>query len=492
MKHRRRPEADLVLRVHDALLPKGIPVVPGVEVSARYLLADTHVGSDWFDVIPLDDGRLVVCVGDVVGDGVEASAAMGGLRTVFDDRVRDDGDLATALGALERRARRAPETRATTICAAVFDPATGQLLYCTAGHPPPVAVDHAGRASYLPTSGALPLGSGDGTFPTLTHHLEPGELVLLYGDGLVRRPGRTPEEGAAELLEALSGMVAGPAADRVDTADDQLADRVCQGTLELLTGVTGYDDDITVLALRRVEPIAPLRLELPAVPDAARAARAELGDWMASLHVSVLDDLAVRHAVGELVANAAEHAYERPGVRDQVRLTAVLEPNGVLAVEIDDDGRWRDRLDLPANRGRGLALVRGFMDDLTLERDERGTRATIRHLLTRPAVLLRGVPSGRLAAAAVRHFSLVVNGTRLLVAGDLDQEGADELRRALVLSSQGGTRALEVDLSEVRLLASVGVQVLLDARAEGEVRLLAPAGSPAQHVLELTRVPYDA
>lgn len=491
MEDRQRRETDLVLRVHDALLPKGIPVVPGVEVSARYLLAETHVGGDWFDVIPLEDGRLVVCVGDVVGAGVEASAATGGLRTVFDDRVRDEGDLAAALRALDRRARHAPETRATTICAAAVDPASGDLCYCTAGHPPPIVVDPFGRASYLPTSGAVPLGSGDGTFPTLTHHLRRGELVLLYSDGLVKRPGRTPAEGAAELLEAVSGSVAGRL-DGTDGTDDQLADRVSRGILELVTSATGYDDDITLVALRRVEPIAPLLLELPAIPDAARAARADLGAWMAPLHVSVLDDLAVRHAVGELVANAAEHAYEQPGVQDQVRLTAVLEPTGVLAVQVVDDGRWRDRPDIPGNRGRGLALVRGFMDDLTLERGEFGTRATIRHLLTRPAVILRGVPSGRLGPVVARGFRLEVDGHRLAVVGDLDQEGADELRRALILSSRGGTRALEVDLSGVRVLTSAGVQVLLDARAEGEVRLLAPAGSPAQHVLELVQVPYEA
>jgi anti-sigma regulatory factor (Ser/Thr protein kinase)/anti-anti-sigma regulatory factor len=238
--------------------------------------------------------------------------------------------------------------------------------------------------------------------------------------------------------------------------------------------------------------VPPLHLVLPAIPDTARVARAELGDWMTRLHVSAVDELSVRHAVGELVANALEHAYDDPGVHDQVRVRFELRPDGILEAEVADEGRWRDGDETLADRGRGLAMVRGFADEFALSRDDGGTRAVIRHRLTRPAALLRGVATDPGTGPTGRQFSLDVEGTRLRPAGTLGWEGAAELRRALDRSSQGGTRPVEVDLAAVSLLGSAGVQVLVEARAGGEVRLIAPVGSAAQHVLELVQVPYES
>ncbi|MDF1606239.1 SpoIIE family protein phosphatase [Nocardioides sp. YIM 152315] len=489
----RRPtdDADLVLQFHDALLPKGLPVAHGVEVSARYLLADDRAGGDWFDAITLDDGRVAVSVGDVTGEGIEATTLMTELRTVFDERIRDGGDLGAAFGRLDRRVRRMSDPRIVTACAAILDPATGGFAYCTAGHPPPVVVDRAGNATYLPVSGAALLGSGADSFPVAAHHLDPGELVLLYSDGLLERPGRTPAQSTVELLRVAGDTVREPGPLGTDSADEQLVDRVCRRVLEVLTRRTGFVDDIAVLALQRVAPVPPLDLVLPAIPDTARVARAELAAWLSRLHVGTLDDLSVRHSVGELVANALEHAYDDPGVHDEVRLSAELRPDGVLEVRVDDDGRWREWSEDRPDRGRGLAMVRGFADELVLDRDGGGTRAVVRHHPTRPAALLRAVPTEPDRLPAGRRFSLDVEGTRLRPAGDLGRDAAAELRVALDRSSQGGTRPVEVDLAGVSLLGSAGIQVLLQARTDGEVRLIAPPGSAAQHVLELVQVPYD-
>src|SRR6478735_10461376 len=115
-------QTDPVGAVQDAMLPSGLPMPQGVALAARYFLAETDAGGDWFDAIALDDGRLVVSVGDVAGCGVEAAMLSGELRAVFDDRVRDEGDLNAGLEALDSRARRSPEARATTVCVAVLDP----------------------------------------------------------------------------------------------------------------------------------------------------------------------------------------------------------------------------------------------------------------------------------------------------------------------------------------------------------------------------------
>jgi anti-sigma regulatory factor (Ser/Thr protein kinase)/anti-anti-sigma regulatory factor len=344
----------------------------------------------------------------------------------------------------------------------------------------------SGRTTELKTTGAAALGAADGRFPTATHQLAPGDIALLYTDGLVERPGRTPAQGTAELMQAVADATTGP------TTGEPIVDRICRETLEVLTRSSGYRDDVAVLAVQRVGATAPLHLVLPAVPDATRAARADLGEWLARLHVTALDDLSVRHAISELVANAVDHAYDDPGVDDQVRVDARLRPDGVLEAQVADDGAWREPAVTGQARGRGLAIVAGFVDELQLNRGPAGTRATVRHRLRRPAMMLRGYVEERAGAPGPPEFRVHVDDTRLRASGHVGDEAALKLQRLLDRCSQGGTRPIEVDLADVSLLGSAGVQVLVEARAAGEVRLFAPRGSAAQHVLDLVQVPYES
>ena len=95
-------------------------------------------------------------------------------------------------------AARMPSLRAATLVLVVLDPAAGTLRYTTCGHPPPLVIGVDGKARYLEGTGTGPLGTGSP--PVLASStLAPGELVLLYSDGLVERPDRTIAEGMAEL-----------------------------------------------------------------------------------------------------------------------------------------------------------------------------------------------------------------------------------------------------------------------------------------------------
>jgi serine phosphatase RsbU (regulator of sigma subunit)/anti-sigma regulatory factor (Ser/Thr protein kinase)/anti-anti-sigma regulatory factor len=491
---RRADAAEVVVSVQDAMLPTGLPVLPGAELAARYLLAEDEAGAggDWFDAIPLPDGRLAVVVGDVVGHGVEASVAMGELKTVFDEALRRTGDALLALEALEARARRVPEARAATVCVCVVDHVAGELSYCTAGHPPPVVITAAGEAAYLPLSGAGPLGSGL-PFRTARHPLGVGDVLLLYSDGLVERPGRTQVQNTVELLQVASSAFrgAGPVSS---TAAEPVVERVCRQTLELLTRISGYSDDITLLALQVVAPVEPLVLRLPALPDAVRTARADLDQWLDRLWVGVVDSTAMRHAIGELVGNAVDHAYGSVDVRNPVTVMASLDSDGILELSVGDHGSWHEpeSSEEPSEHGHGLAMVRGFVDDLHLEHDASGTTARVRHRLSHPAEMLRGRSTGAGGGGATDDgLVLTVADATVTLSGSVDREGATLLERALLSSSRGGARPVVVDLSAVTLLTSAGVRVLADARSAGEVLLLAPNGSPAQHVLDLVQLPYE-
>ena len=473
---------DLVTELQDAVLPTGLPVPRGARLAGRYLLApeDGGAGGDWFDAVPLPSGSVVLAVGDVVGHGASGSALMAELKAILEEAAHPDGDLGEVLRALDDRVHRSPEARTATLCVARFDPSTTTLEYVTAGHPPPVVVTASGEATYLPPSGAGPLASGL-PYRSAHHELGPGDVVLLYTDGLVERPGRTLAQNTVDLLTAVGDVC------RL-RSDEPLVDRACRLTPELLTRTTGYDDDIALLALQAVPPAVPLELRLPVVPDTARAARASLGDWLRELGVGPLDHTALQHALGELVTNAVEHAYPAPTRADAVDVAVRLAPDGVVELEVCDAGAWREPV--AGAGGRGLAMARGFLDELRVEHDATGTRARGRHRVSRPVPLLRGTRSPSAPGPRSGGRIAVADGV-VHLAGPLDPASAEELRAALGEASWGGVCAVTVELAEIEMLSSAAVQALYDARASGPVHLVAPLGSPAQHVLDLVGLAYD-
>ncbi|MCD2191985.1 SpoIIE family protein phosphatase [Actinomycetospora endophytica] len=495
---------DVIALLQRELLSPGLPVLPGVRVAASYLLADaeTAAGGDWFDALPLSDGRVGLVVGDVVGHGVAASAVMGQLRAIAAERLHSGATIADALAAVDAVADRVPGARAATVCAAVLDPATGALSYCTAGHPPPLVVPVSGEPGYLPISGAGPLGTGS-EFPLAKAVLEVGDVLLCYTDGIIERPGRTRVESTAELTRVAADGAAGRG---FHTGEFSAVERVCTQTLELLVRATGHGDDITLLAVQRREPLPPLELTLPAEPETVGVLRAQLRAWLVELGVSPDDLFRVPHAVNELVTNAVDHAYP-DGDPGPVSLSASVDTTGTLHASVSDRGTSAadgpDGVDdlralpLHVERGRGLAMTRRLLDLLDLEQGGQGTTATISHRLSRPARLLtaddvRGVVAP--ASPGIRaEFLLILDessgrGPRIRLSGPVDADNATKLRTALAGHTLGGPDQLVVNLSDVTLLASAGIAVLAAARtraAAGMLQLYAAVGSEADQVLTL-------
>lgn len=482
-----------VTTVQRALLPTDLPLLPGVRLAARYLLADqdTAAGGDWFDAVPLPDGRLALVVGDVVGHGVGASAVMGQLRTVLRERLGGGAELTDAVRDVEVFAAALPGAYGATLCCAVLDVGTGELCYCTAGHPPPLLVSADGVGRFLPPTGSGPLVTGSAV-RLATETLTAGEVLLLYSDGIVERPGRDPARSMVELAQ----VAADAAMNRVlpKGAPLEAVERVCQQTVEVLTRGTGYRDDVTLLAAERVPPPPVLELELPAELPAVREVRSELDHWLFAVRAGADDLLALQHAVGELVTNAVEHAYPGEHPYPTVAVRVVQEQSGEVCASVADRGHWRDGSPRPL-RGNGLVMAEAFVDDLRIDRREHGTTAVVRHRLTRPARLLTTSASERPAVPRPEPFGtdlLPEPEPTLTVHGPIDVDTAPVLRAELARASRGGTVPVVVDLSGVTHLASAGVQVLYEAveQATGP-RLHAPPGSVAQHVLATVALPYD-
>ncbi len=497
---------DVVAALQEALLPTALPALPQVRVAARYLVAaeDQAAGGDWFDAMPLPDGKVALVVGDVVGHGVAASAAMGQLRAVLMELLTSEPDLAIVLQRLDAFAARDAALRAATLAIAALDPATGELRYSLCGHPPPLLVDADGSSRFLPDTGSGPLGTG-APHALATDTIGPGELILLYSDGLIERPGRTLDQGRAELAK-VAGDAAANRALPVGAAATPV-ERVCQLTVELLTR-TGYADDVTALAAQRLPaPVSTLDRELPSDPDDLPALRQALDEWFDELDPLASDRDALALAVWEAITNAVEHAYppEMPGT---VRLHGDLGSDGYVTFRISDHGSWRIPDPAAVHRGRGLLLAEQLTDRLRVDHPEAdgsradgagGTTVTLRHRLRRPAVLASGESA---APAARRHgppYAAQIDTSdgvpRVTVRGPVDITTADDLSRELLAAGRGGVLPLTVDLGEVSHLASAGVRVLHEIRdqfaAHGQpVTLIAPPASPARAVLDLVQLAY--
>lgn len=494
-RRRYRAALDVIDELQRALLPSSLPVLPQLELAARYLLADVEhaAGGDWFDGFMLSDHRLAVIVGDVVGHGVAAAGVMSQLRSVLAYLLDADLELGHAIAQLDRYASRTPGGFAATVCVMLVEPGSGDITYVTCGHPAPVIVDPAGSARFLPLTGHRPLGAGASATP-LTTTLGVGEVLLLYSDGLVERPGRTWESGLAMLATVAGDAVLGRGLPL--GAPDSVPERVCAHTVELMTR-PGHLDDVTMVAVqRRAVPVDPWYAVYPARPEQLEAIRADLRAWLRELLVTDEDETALTLAVSEAAANSVEHAF-RPGAPGSVRIQVNLTTRGDALVVVADDGGWRPPITKAGTRGRGLAMVAEAVDEFTIDAEAEGTVVRMRRRLHRPIGLVAGTGAVDIGAAEFRALpSGPIGGRLITVTGPVDLSTVPSLRQEVLRAGRGGELPVTIDLTGVTHLSSAGVQMLHTLSATdqpGALRippvLVAATGTPAAFALDLAGLP---
>ncbi len=496
LSERYRNVRDSATVMQQALLAPSVPVVPGADIAAEYLVAaeDSGAGGDWFDAVARGD-RLVLIVGDVVGHGVEAAAVMSQLRTALRMHILAGRAIDEALDAVDRFHEHVPGSNSATVCVGSLDPATGEFQYCTAGHPPPLLVSAGAGSRYLEPSGAGPLGSGTG-FPLRSELLDVGDSVLLYTDGLVERPGRPLVASTAEFAD-LAASVAGGQGFVIDSSARPI-DRICSETLELLLRSTGYNDDVTLLAAQRRTPTPPLQMTLDATIHAARKVRVRLREWLSEIGADSDDICDVVHAISEFVENAVEHGYAT-AASDGIVVEAYLSGDGNLHASVVDRGQWKDHREGEKGRGRGLAMAEAMVSRAQITRGDGGTTASLTHRLSRPANFVTDAMVSRATSprpAAAEFTSVISEVGRIVVRGDVDSNTAPTLDRQIAVESRSGIAPLTIDLSAVTHLGSAGVSALAAARDRArrqgsECVLVAPPGSPAHHVLSLVQMPVQ-
>jgi len=236
-------DLEIARDIQQAMLPSGVYTAPGVETVGMSRPANT-VGGDFYDILPLEDGRLVITLGDVAGKGSPAALLMAlllaMLRTLVDEKL-EPADLITRLNV--QVCRHAPGTRFITLFYAVFDPRTGALTYVSAGHMPPLLLRGDGTCERL-SDGGISLGMFEHSTYTTGHAvIQTEDLFAVYSDGI------TEAESQSGIPFDEIGLETALRASQHDSLSDVGAAVV--RAVERHTDAHKFADDLTILLLRR-------------------------------------------------------------------------------------------------------------------------------------------------------------------------------------------------------------------------------------------------
>ena len=220
-----------------SLLPSALPVLPGVQMAARYVPGTGNVGGDWYDVFVLPSGELCAVIGDVAGSGLRAAAVMGRIRSAlraYALETSDPADILTRLQAMLHYFE--PDAMVTVLCA-VFTPDLDRVALSSAGHLPPVLARPGHRAVPVWLTNDLLIGVPHARARHVTTiEMPPGGVLCLYTDGLIERRDRPIDDGIGMLTEAVA------------LSDPEVG---CASVMNTMSDVSPYSDDVALLLIRR-------------------------------------------------------------------------------------------------------------------------------------------------------------------------------------------------------------------------------------------------
>jgi serine phosphatase RsbU (regulator of sigma subunit)/anti-sigma regulatory factor (Ser/Thr protein kinase) len=379
-RQRFEQELEVARLIQQNFLPKELPDLPGWQISACYRPA-REVGGDFYDVIPLPDGRVGFVVGDVTDKGVPAALVMSATRSVLRasaQRLIEPGEVLERVN--EHLCPDMPEKMFVTCLYGVLDTDSGLFRFANAGHDLPY-VQTAEGVIELRARG-MPLGLMPGmSYEEKEATLQPGDSVLLHSDGVLEAHDAERDMfGGPRLKETMARAPGGR----------ELIDHV----LSDLAAFTGPDaeqeDDITMVTLQRSAGGSRVvtvnnghvlaDFELQSAPGNERHAIERVESAVADLGLESARLERLKTAVGEATMNAMEHGNEyRADLPVSIRVIHTPERLSVCVTDRGDSGELpaAETPDLEAKlegrqkpRGWGLLLIEKMVDETRLTRDE--------------------------------------------------------------------------------------------------------------------------
>jgi serine phosphatase RsbU (regulator of sigma subunit) len=244
-------DLEIARDIQQAMLPTAAYQIPGIEAFGMTRPANT-VGGDFYDILPLPDGRVLVALGDVAGKGSPAALLMALLLAVLRTLVDEGFDGASLMARLNVQiARHAPKSRFVTLFLATLNPATGELAYVNAGQNPPMVKRANGSYESLRTGG-IALGMFEGSvYLEGRTVLATGDVLVMYSDGVTEaeNPEGHPfdEAGLQRVIDTRWGS-----AKELGWAAFEAVERHSRERRLL--------DDLTVLVVRRLPPLPVLAM----------------------------------------------------------------------------------------------------------------------------------------------------------------------------------------------------------------------------------------
>ena len=237
-------ELDVASKMQQSILPTSFPETPQYEIYGNMNPA-RNVGGDFYDLIPMDNGRVGLCVADVSDKGVPAALFMMSSRTLLKGSAIGMGAPGGVLSEVNTLLTENNETMMfVTLVYALYDPETGFLTYANGGHCNPLVVHPDGSSTELALTGGVALGVMPGLdYQEDNANLNPGDTLILYTDGVSEAMNASGEEFGVERLQQIF-------VNQPPTSARMTIEAIMQAVSDF-AGDTPQSDDVTCLVLRR-------------------------------------------------------------------------------------------------------------------------------------------------------------------------------------------------------------------------------------------------
>lgn len=247
-RERMERELELATEIQQRFQPSGPPKIEGYEFQG-ISFSCYEIGGDYYDFIPTHEGKMLIALGDVSGKGTAAALLMSSLHAAIHAQIAAKSSLHETVDSVNKYlAENTPANRFVTLFAAELDPQNGTLRYINAGHNPPLVGRLGGSIEQL-ASGGFPLGIlPSAQFEVGETHLQPGEALVIYSDGVSEANNLREEEFG---MERLSDVIR----KNLLASASGIRDKV-EAALSAFTQTAPANDDITLVIVKRSEPPA--------------------------------------------------------------------------------------------------------------------------------------------------------------------------------------------------------------------------------------------